>query len=47
MTRFELVSVEVDRVEGYLEDGWEPFAVTSYPLGEDIVWLRRPKRDEA
>jgi len=32
---------EKGRVESYLREGYEPFAVVSNNYGEDIIWFRR------
>ena len=39
--RVQLVGFAYGPLESWLNDGWEPFAVTRNSLGVDIIWLRK------
>lgn len=42
---WELASCGPDRVEKFLDEGWEPFAVTSDRFNQErTIWLRRKKK---
>ena len=39
--RVKLMPFVYKPLEDWLNDGWEPFAVTRNQPGEDIIWLRK------